>query len=84
MLLLIVICDEDDRRKTEVVEIHATKPKLHLLFVPGNPGNNVIHHIKWFYFHYYTEHRIIDKRIDAIISGMIMLASYQFCILKMG
>ncbi|KAK1429263.1 hypothetical protein QVD17_11469 [Tagetes erecta] len=25
-------------RKSEVVEIHAKNPKLHLLFVPGNPG----------------------------------------------
>ncbi|KAL8217079.1 hypothetical protein R6Q57_023916 [Mikania cordata] len=25
-------------RKTEIVEIHATNPRLHILFVPGNPG----------------------------------------------
>ncbi|KAI3688044.1 hypothetical protein L1987_81750 [Smallanthus sonchifolius] len=25
-------------RKTELVEIHATNPRLHILFVPGNPG----------------------------------------------
>ncbi|GJZ26279.1 hypothetical protein Tco_0570532, partial [Tanacetum coccineum] len=25
-------------RKTELVEIHATNPRFHLLFIPGNPG----------------------------------------------
>ncbi|KAI7747546.1 hypothetical protein M8C21_002003 [Ambrosia artemisiifolia] len=25
-------------RKTELVEIHATNPRFHILFVPGNPG----------------------------------------------
>nr|GEY98943.1 lipid droplet-associated hydrolase isoform X1 [Tanacetum cinerariifolium] len=32
------LCNVSGRR-TELVEIHATNPRFHILFIPGNPGS---------------------------------------------